>query len=76
MKKNQLRFIGILLLFFVCFGNDLQAGAPVRKREFRGTWIQSVNGQFQGMTTAGMQQELTRQLNELKKDGVNAIFFK
>lgn len=75
MKKNQLRFIGILLLFFVCFSNDLQAGAPVRKREFRGTWIQSVNGQFQGMTTAGMQQELTRQLNELKKDGVNAIFF-
>nr|WP_315347396.1 family 10 glycosylhydrolase [Hoylesella enoeca] len=75
MKKNQLRFISILLLFFICFSNDLQAGAPVRKREFRGTWIQSVNGQFQGMTTAGMQQELTRQLNELKKDGVNAIFF-
>ena len=75
MKKNQLRFISILLLFFICFSNDLQAGAPVRKREFRGKWFQSVNGHFQGMTTAGMQQELTRQLNELKKDGVNAIFF-
>ena len=45
------------------------------KREFRGAWIQSVNGQFQGMSTATMQQTLTYQLDELKKDGVNTIIF-
>lgn len=45
------------------------------KREFRGAWIQCVNGQFQGMGTAKMQQTLTHQLDELQKDGVNAIIF-
>jgi len=45
------------------------------KREFRGAWIQSVNGQFQGMGTEKMQQTLRYQLDELKKDGVNAIIF-
>ena len=45
------------------------------KREFRGAWIQAVNGQWVGMGTARMQQTLTYQLNELQKDGVNAIIF-
>ena len=46
-----------------------------QKREFRGAWIQCVNGQFQGMSTATMQQTLQSQLDELQKDGVNAIIF-
>lgn len=45
------------------------------KREFRGAWIQCVNGQFQGMSAQKMQQTLLHQLNELKKDGCNAIIF-
>ena len=45
------------------------------KREFRGAWIQCVNGQFQGMGTKRMQETLTSQLDELQKDGVNAIIF-
>lgn len=45
------------------------------KREFRGAWIQCVNGQFQGLSTQAMQQNLTHQLDELQKDGVNAIIF-
>lgn len=45
------------------------------KREFRGAWIQCVNGQFQGMSTSEMQQTLSYQLDELQKDGVNAIIF-
>ena len=45
------------------------------KREFRGAWIQCVNGQFQGMSTKNMQKTLTYQLDELQKDGVNAIIF-
>ena len=46
-----------------------------QKREFRGAWIQAVNGQFMGMSTRQMQQTLTYQLDELQKDGVNAIIF-
>lgn len=46
-----------------------------QKREFRGAWIQCVNGQFQGLSTQTMQQTLTYQLDELQKDGVNAIIF-
>lgn len=49
--------------------------AYAQKREFRGAWIQCVNGQFQGMSTATMQQTLQSQLDELQKDGVNAIIF-
>lgn len=45
------------------------------KREFRGAWIQCVNGQFLGMGTQRMQQTLAYQLDELRKDGVNAIIF-
>ncbi len=45
------------------------------KREFRGAWIQCVNGQFQGLGRDKMQRMLTYQLNELQKDGVNAIIF-
>ena len=50
-------------------------GMAQAKREFRGAWIQCVNGQFIGMGTEKMQQTLTYQLNELQKDGVNAIIF-
>lgn len=46
-----------------------------QKREFRGAWIQCVNGQFAGMSTQGMQNTLQFQLDELQKDGVNAIIF-
>lgn len=45
------------------------------KREFRGAWIQCVNGQFQGIGTQKVQQTLTYQLDELRKDGVNVIIF-
>ena len=46
-----------------------------QKREFRGAWIQCVNGQFQGLGTERMQQTLSYQLDELKRMGVNAIIF-
>lgn len=45
------------------------------KREFRGAWIQCVNGQFQGMPREQMQQMLTQQLDKLQRCGINAILF-
>ena len=46
-----------------------------QKREFRGVWIQCVNGQFKGIGTENMQRTLSYQLDELQKDGCNAIIF-
>ena len=52
---------------------SLMAQAP--KREFRGAWIQCVNGQFQGMSAESMQRTLTSQLDVLQRAGINAIIF-
>ena len=60
-----------LLLFIFLFN----ASSFAQKREFRGAWIQAVNGQFIGMSTQAIQQKLSRQLDILKADGVNAIIF-
>ena len=63
------RILSFLLLLLA-----LNAAAQP-KREFRGAWIQCVNGQFQGLSTETMQQTMSYQLDELQKDGVNAIIF-
>ena len=61
-------------LFLIVF--TVSAGySQTSKREFRGAWIQCVNGQFQGMSKDKMQSTLKYQLDELQKDGVNAIIF-
>lgn len=62
----------ILLLIVAMLALAVQAQ---QKREFRGAWIQCVNGQFKGMPTQDMQKTLSYQLDELKKDGCNAIIF-
>lgn len=63
------------LLCIVLFIIAATAMAQNPKREFRGAWIQCVNGQFQGMGREKMQQTLSYQLDELQKSGINAIFF-
>lgn len=63
----------LLILLCTLLASLMYASAP--KREFRGAWIQCVNGQFQGMSTQQMQSVLIQQLNQLQADGVNAIIF-
>ena len=70
-NKNDMKRRLFPLFLLLC---ALASQAQV-KREFRGAWIQCVNGQFLGMTTGQMQQTLSYQLDELQKDGVNAIIF-
>ena len=68
--------IKTLLVMVACLlslAMSAQTKAP--KREFRGAWIQCVNGQFQGMTKETMQGVLTSQLDALQKAGINAIIF-
>lgn len=68
----------LILLFAWLLAANVSAqssdGLPL-KREFRGAWIQAVNGQFKGMPTEQMQQTLTAQLNSLQEAGINAIIF-
>lgn len=65
-----------LILFIVCCVMFLASSvAENPKREFRGAWIQCVNGQWQGMGRDRMQQTLRQQLDQLQKCGINAIMF-
>ncbi len=68
-----------LLMLFVLLGSlwtsNLYAQTRYPKREFRGAWIQCVNGQFQGMPTEKMKKVLVSQLDNLQKAGINAIIF-
>ena len=48
-----------LILFFLFLQTMLGYG---QKREFRGAWIQCVNGQFNGLTPDEMRSTLTKQL--------------
>lgn len=70
MKKTL--FILFTFLFSLAVSNTV-AQAP--KREFRGAWIQCVNGQWQGMGRERMQEVLRSQLDELQRCGINAIMF-
>lgn len=69
---SKLLFAVVLL---IGIGNTAYGKNQPKKREFRGAWIQCVNGQFQGIGTQEMQRTLHYQLDELQKDGVNAIIF-
>lgn len=66
----------VMLAFMLCISaGSLLAQRYAPKREFRGAWIQCVNGQFQGMPVAKMKQTLISQLDNLKGAGMNAIIF-
>ena len=69
-QRKTMLLICAMLICSVIYGANTSS-----KREFRGAWIQCVNGQFIGMGTSRMQKKLTKQLDELKECGVNAIIF-
>lgn len=71
-SHNSIIFVIISLLLLHAAPTNAQKHI---KREFRGAWIQCVNGQFLGMSTRAMQDTLTFQLDRLKDDGINAIIF-
>ena len=71
---QMMRVVIIVLALMICH-LSLSRVVAQPKREFRGAWIQCVNGQWLGMTTEKMQQTLTYQLDELQRMGVNAVIF-
>ena len=73
--QRYVRWMVLALLFTIHSSLFTSPAGAQPKREFRGAWIQCVNGQFKGMPTQQMQKTLSYQLDELKKDGCNAIIF-
>ena len=74
MKKAL--YIFLLLVLFCSFASARQVkSAEHPKREFRGAWIQAVNGQFTGMSEEQMKGYLTDMLDNLQKVNVNAVMF-
>lgn len=73
-----MRNISRLLLFLLFVLNCNAAHTKnddFLKREFRGAWIQAVNGQFMNMKEKEMKRYLTNMLDNLQKAKVNAIIF-
>lgn len=68
-------FFTLLFLAISAFQIVCAQGSVLPKREFRGAWIQMINGQFQGMSRSEMQKNLTNQLNVMQRCGINAIIF-
>ncbi len=53
----------------------MAANAENPKREFRGAWIQCVNGQYLGKSPQLLREMLSSQLDVLQQAGINAILF-
>ena len=75
MRVKSLLCVFFLLLMAGGVFAQVQTGSAYPNREFRAAWIQSVNGQFRGMPTEKLKQNLIGQLNSLQKAGINAIIF-
>lgn len=76
MRRTSISFC---LIVFICsmlwsVTCRAQTGIPP-KREFRGAWIQTVNGFFKGMPRDQMQATLTRYLDAFKRYGLNTVMF-
>ena len=62
MKKYLFLFLPAIIFSIISHAQECP------KREFRGAWIQCVNGQWIGLGRDRMQQTLRYQLDELQKD--------
>ncbi len=65
----------ILFVMLISLMSVMGMNAQNPKREFRGAWIQCVNGQYLGKSMAEIRQMLSSQLDVLQGAGINAIMF-
>ena len=73
MKRYTFLMLLVLYSLFMSLSTNAQQSFP--KREFRGAWIQCVNGQYLGKSPEQLRQMLSSQLDILQKAGINAILF-
>ena len=76
----RLKYLSLLMMVLLCVScasrKNLHGSVDEHpKREFRGAWIQAVNGQFTGMSEHEMKKYLIEMLDNLQKVNVNAVIF-
>lgn len=69
MKKLSI----LLLTLMMYLSSFAQMYQP--KREFRGAWMQCVNGAYQGKSPQQIRNMIISQLNTMQDAGINAIMF-
>lgn len=78
---SRLLFVALFVAIVSSCSSSHRASSPsspeafIPKREFRGAWMQVVNGGYVGLTSAAQQELLTKQVDALQRAGVNAVFF-
>lgn len=75
MKLRNLLYLFLLLIALSANAQTTSLRVSHPKREFRGAWIQAVNSQFRGKSTAEVKRMLISELNSLSEAGINAIIF-
>ena len=75
MRVKYSLLLLLILLLVSCGSRKHVSRTEFPKREFRGAWIQAVNGQFMGMDEKEMKSYLIDMLNNLQKVNVNAVIF-
>ena len=75
MRVKYSLLLLLILLLVSCGSRKHVSRTEFPKREFRGAWIQAVNGQFMGMDEKQMKTYLLEMLDNLQKVNVNAIIF-
>ena len=75
MRFKNIVLLALVLVLASCGSKKVVLQSQFPKREFRGAWIQAVNGQFSGMDELEMKEYLTDMLDNLEKVNVNAILF-
>ena len=73
--KNGKWMMMVIGLSLIISHLSFSSAAAQVKREFRGAWIQAVNGQWIGQSTQQMQATLIQQLDALQRMGTNVIIF-
>lgn len=63
----------LTIMFFAMMFSLASFAQP--KREFRGAWMQCVNGMYLGKSSAQVRDMLSSQLNKLQEVGINVIMF-
>lgn len=75
MRSKYILLLFAVLMLASCSSKKNLTNPMYPKREFRGAWIQAVNGQFAGMSEKEMKNYLTGMLDNLQKVNVNAVLF-
>lgn len=75
MRVRYIYLLLVAVLLASCGSKKNITQVEYPKREFRGAWIQAVNGQFSGMDEKEMKGYLVEMLDNLQKVNVNAIIF-